>query len=1010
MRFGIGLKLSAAAIALVLAVAGLTGYLFYRNARAAITHHELVDLQDETTLRARELLAALERLRADALYLAGTEPVRRVPALAVQYETAPEDQREAFREQYHAAVDRFRAAAGEVLRARPSYTAVRFIRANEEGRELVAVGPGAGEGAEPAAWADDPDFQAAREASAQQVILSRVRLAAPPDNRPGQLPKLMMTASVPVPELRPRGGVFGVVRIDIDFSELVERFKRMPRHLIYLVGEGGELLLDPDALAGRSSEGFRRVADDPDLAAVVAAAEAAMPPGAGPVFTAPPVRADPFRREGFWLITSGPLPEGVSRAVLAARMDALAGEFPDVRVGRVTDHTQWLTLSARDRERLKEVTERVQPASEVDRLLAPAGRLIRWNDPVRAENFYFQYVRVCLDRAGEGPVPGLNCLGLIMGVSDEELGAEIAAEHRSMVWLTLALGGGAAVLALLFSLLLTRPLKRMIRTAQQIAAGGEASLGATQNRRDEIGTLARSLQEMVDRLKQHGEALRESEARHRAVLNTAGDAIFTLDPSGKIASFNLAAQQIFGYSEEEAIGKSYRLLVPPRQDLGEIETALARAERADATVSSTSLQRGVGVTRELWASRKDGTAFPSEVSISEVPVGNRRLYSVILRDISERKRAEEEIRRLNERLEQRVRERTAELVQANHTLEQARDLALEASRAKDAFLATMSHELRTPLNAIIGYCEYLKEDLAERVDPEVAADLQKIEQAGKHLLSLINDILDLAKIEAGRLQLDPKGFPVEPLLKELQDLMGPLVRARKNTFALHSDGELGEMHADRLRVRQVLLNLLSNANKFTDGGTVRLEARRESAEGEDWLVFRVTDTGRGMKPEEMRKLFTVFYQADSSRTRRAEGTGLGLAISRRLCNLMGGDVTAQSEFGKGSVFTVRLPARARVPKPSPTIARRVADLTGPKPGLSSNVVLVIDDYPDVRELMQRFLGKEGYRVVTASSGEEGLRLVREVWPAAITLDALMPGIDGWAVLAALKSDPQTAAI
>jgi CheY-like chemotaxis protein len=215
------------------------------------------------------------------------------------------------------------------------------------------------------------------------------------------------------------------------------------------------------------------------------------------------------------------------------------------------------------------------------------------------------------------------------------------------------------------------------------------------------------------------------------------------------------------------------------------------------------------------------------------------------------------------------------------------------------------------------------------------------------------------------------------------------------------------MRADLTKVRQALFNLLSNACKFTEGGIISLAVAREASDGRDWLVFSVSDTGIGMAPEQLSRLFEAFSQADAATTRKYGGTGLGLALSRRLCRMMGGDVTVESEAGRGSTFTIRLPARVAEPSEELVVPSRAADRVT-LPGVGT--VLVIDDEAAVRDLMQRFLGKEGFRVVTAAGGEEGLRRARELRPDAITLDVMMPGIDGWAVLSALKADRDVADI
>jgi two-component system, NtrC family, sensor kinase len=328
-----------------------------------------------------------------------------------------------------------------------------------------------------------------------------------------------------------------------------------------------------------------------------------------------------------------------------------------------------------------------------------------------------------------------------------------------------------------------------------------------------------------------------------------------------------------------------------------------------------------------------------------------------------------------------------------------------ADRHKSEFLANMSHELRTPLNAIIGYSEMLQEDAADLGAEQFTDDLKRINAAGKHLLELINAVLDLSKIEAGKMELYLESFDVAGLVGDIAAVIQPLAAKNGNQLDVRCPDGIGAMRADLTKVRQALFNLLSNACKFTDRGTVSLAVAREPRDGQDWMVFSVSDTGIGMTTEQLAKLFEAFTQADAATTRRYGGTGLGLALSRRLCRMMGGDVTAESEAGRGSTFTIRLPAHVAevVGEPTSTVAVERAE-----PG--QGTVLVVDDEAAVRDLMQRFLGKEGFRVVTAHGGEDGLRQARELRPDAITLDVMMPGMDGWAVLSALKADPEVADI
>jgi PAS domain S-box-containing protein len=342
--------------------------------------------------------------------------------------------------------------------------------------------------------------------------------------------------------------------------------------------------------------------------------------------------------------------------------------------------------------------------------------------------------------------------------------------------------------------------------------------------------------------------------------------------------------------------------------------------------------------------------------------------------------------------------------EAEAALVQAKEAAEAASRSKSTFLANMSHELRTPLNAIIGYSEMLQEEAEDEGNAAAVADLQKIHTAGRHLLGLINDVLDLSKIEAGKMDLYLETFDAAEAVRAVAETVRPLVVKNDNALAVEVPDDLGTIRADLTKTRQALLNLLSNASKFTHGGTITLSAAREASGGREWFVFRVRDTGIGMGPDQVARLFRPFTQADGSTTRKYGGTGLGLTITRRFCQMMGGDVEVDSAPGRGSTFTIRLPAVVTAR------AAAAADEPGPAEARDDegNLVLVVDDDPTVRELMRRTLEREGFRVRQASGGAEGLRLARALRPDAITLDVMMPGMDGWATLTALKSDPALA--
>ena len=351
------------------------------------------------------------------------------------------------------------------------------------------------------------------------------------------------------------------------------------------------------------------------------------------------------------------------------------------------------------------------------------------------------------------------------------------------------------------------------------------------------------------------------------------------------------------------------------------------------------------------------------------------------------------------------------LLAARERVEEARASAEHANQAKSTFLANMSHELRTPMNAIIGYTEMLTEDAEDLGQDEFIPDLKKILAAGKHLLALINDVLDLSKIEAGKMTLFLEEFSVESLVDDVTTTIKPLVDKNSNQMQIDVAADAGTIKADETKVRQTLFNLLSNASKFTNQGTVTLAARRFARDGSDWLELKVADTGIGMSREQMAKVFDEFTQADSSTTRKFGGTGLGLTISKKFCQLMGGDVNVKSAEGAGTTFTVELPAvvgEESTPEPVAPGPRSPSGEAGT--AKSAQTVLVIDDDQTTLDLTRRYLTREGFAVRTATSGIEGLAVAKNERPAAITLDVMMPGMDGWAVLTELKRDPQTADI
>jgi signal transduction histidine kinase/ActR/RegA family two-component response regulator len=383
--------------------------------------------------------------------------------------------------------------------------------------------------------------------------------------------------------------------------------------------------------------------------------------------------------------------------------------------------------------------------------------------------------------------------------------------------------------------------------------------------------------------------------------------------------------------------------------------------------------------------------------------------------LSEIQQRDTALQSTNGELKTRTQELEEEIFHRKQTQEEllnAKHAAEEANRAKSTFLANMSHELRTPLNAIIGYSEMLEEETRDSGKIENVQDLRKIQASGKHLLSLINDVLDLSKIEAGKMVLHLETFEVSQVIEEMVTTLQPAAAKNGNSIHVHLADNVNMMRADITKVRQILFNLLSNACKFTDHGTVSVNVEQIKTEDRDWIQFQVRDTGIGISAKQKENLFQEFAQADASIARKYGGTGLGLAITHRFVQLMKGCIWVESETGQGAVFTVRLPAQVvteTTESAQPESSGRVPVASSEtKTGLET--ILVIDDDPSVRDLMSRFLTKLDFHVVAASNGEEGIRLARQVHPLLITLDVVMPDCDGWTVLNRLKSDSKLAKI
>ncbi|MBX2861950.1 MAG: response regulator [Leptolyngbyaceae cyanobacterium MAG.088] len=487
------------------------------------------------------------------------------------------------------------------------------------------------------------------------------------------------------------------------------------------------------------------------------------------------------------------------------------------------------------------------------------------------------------------------------------------------------------------------------------------------------------------------------------------DAFIDIDSQWKITYANARAAKDLDKSPDELAGQVLWSIMPV--ELGKDKEQYYHEARNQQTL----------VTFETRFAPK---ARWLEFRLTPTPEG----ISIFWQDISSRKKAEVQLALSLEANDEALKK----AYEAQKKAEAERLKAEKANQTKSEFLANMSHELRTPLNAIIGYSEMLEEDAEDLEQEDFIPELQKIQGAGKHLLGLINDVLDLSKVEAGHMEMYLETFSITPLVQDVASTMQPVIDKNNNTLKIQHDNDIEEMHADEVKVRQSLFNLLSNANKFTQGGTITLSINAENSSHGRWINFKIQDTGIGMLPEQLQKIFNAFAQADSSTTRKYGGTGLGLTITKRFVQMMGGTVNVESDVGQGTTFTIRIPQTVtKTVLPSEPSAPKIPeDLTinahksdekqvksVPEQSISSLItapgsecILVVDEDDDNCKFIWKSLVSQGYFVVLTHNKRKGLKMADQLLPDIILLDSIMLRNDDYDVFEALEANSTLANI
>jgi len=615
-----------------------------------------------------------------------------------------------------------------------------------------------------------------------------------------------------------------------------------------------------------------------------------------------------------------------------------------------------------------------------------------------------------------------------VGISQESMKAAISNITIVFIIIILLIIGLGVLMSFGLTRLIVKPIKRL-RHGTEIIGNGDFDYRIELKTGDEIGQLADSFNNMAEELRSNISMFKEDEEKYRALFEASNDAVLIMDTE-KFLECNDQTLKKFGCAREDIIGQSPIKFSPPTQPDGSLS-------KKSATEKIMAAFRGEH-QRFYWQHiRLDGSIFDAEVSLNPTHIANKAVIQAIVQDISERKRAEEKIKEYSENLEGMVEERTSGLEAAQEgmlnlvedlnnskyelekkalELEEMNIKIQEATRLKSQFLANMSHELRTPLNSIIGFTGIILQGIVGELNDEQNKQLNMVYESAKHLLGLINDILDLSKIEAGKIEIIPAQFDVKELIGTVEKMISPMIEEKGLILEVAISEDIpATICNDKNRIKQVLINLLSNATKFTETGQISMAVRSSmlvpgssleyfKKEELSSIVFSVTDTGIGIKPEHLPNVFDEFKQIEGPLKEKPTGTGLGLAISKNIVEMMGGRICAESEYGKGSRFQFTIPIKeiAEAKRP-PVISPEALDP-------NKKLVLTIDDEVEAQEIVKTYLKTEGYEVIQAYNAMEAMELAKKYHPFAITLDIVMPGKDGWDILHELKKDPKTKSI